>query len=239
MAENFIHLKARGWADSELVVRIRGGKRELRGKPVRGATTSPTWLSQLDTPSLDTSGKPCFVCVRQRSCSPFRASRKVTWVEPDNGDETISREYSRTRARNNFLWKIFLSIGSSIIRHTAGLRARCMAYVYVCVSRVSLYIIASVFRDACLLHRRSIKRWRRVEYFDIVCVYSRLLRTSHLRIFAVCVLQHVCAFISFATSTPCSHAHIHTQTHFIPFRKRSSGMSVSPMIFHEMSRRGW
>lgn len=45
----------------------------------------------------------------------------------------------------------------------------------MCV-RVCVYppvcTIASVFRDACL-HRRSIKRWRRAEYLDTVCVYSR------------------------------------------------------------------
>lgn len=100
-----------------------------------------------------------------------------------------------------FVENIFVDRTERYPTYTAGLRARCMAYIRVCVyvcvyPCIIVYNCVGVSRRVSLLHRRSIKRWRRVEYFDTVCVYSRLLRTSHFRILGL--LQHVCVFISFA-----------------------------------------
>lgn len=193
--------------------------------PVRGATPSTTWLSQLNTPceSRHIRASVCRVLLRDRS---HLCEQKITWVQQTTA--IISLQHSRIQkfVKENATGKYIFEWNECYSTRYGCLRARCI--VCTCVfSYTCAYTVASIFRNA-YLHRRSIKQWWRVEYFDTMCWYSYPIRMlSHFSHFQLCVIilyLHPCICI-----TVCFHL---SYTLFLSIASR---ISASPMIFHEMS----
>lgn len=259
--ENFIQTN-----DEWVGERVRGSDGEVRGEERREPCFGESRLGALHP--RHNMAVAAWHPVRVLTHPVFLVSPRGLWPL---ARARKSREYKTTDSRNNLASSLTnhkdsrareeVSLrknssrqeGTSVIRQgTAYLRARCMACVCVCVCivrirvrvLVSVCTVASVLRDACL-HWRSIKRWRRVECFDVVCVHSCPLRdrprfsptpacyhpacvctpsSTTLPLFYVCVCVYGCV-----PSVSCALSFSGSGHPAYPFRQA---------IFHEMSRRG-
>jgi len=162
LLENLIQINADGVGGRESAAAsgARRGRTVLQSRPVRGATPSPTWPSQPDYPARVPTHLWSRVSPKSRSCSSERR----------NHVSTVSETWAILVERNREIpeWETSCrSNGTSLVRPRHGLASvRVTRCGCVCVGVCARATRSRrCFVDACL-HRRSIKRWRRVEYFD-------------------------------------------------------------------------